>query len=138
MDWSITIAVVSLVLSIAVVLRENRSRKRDLFIQVYQSMLDPEEQEGRRLLFEAAEQGRDFADLPTDDRTKINHALSSANVLGFLYLRRHIPRDDVTTLMGTTMRRVHNAAESTGVYRVRDAQQGEPIWPEFRDFAVRM
>jgi hypothetical protein len=137
MNVSILISAVAVVLSLIALSYQRTTQRKELLLRVYEGLLEPEQQKGRRLLFELAEQEKPITELDQDDVDCVNHALASLNILGFLYGRGYIPRRDALDLWGVPAARAWKAAHETGMFDRRDGQEGRPVWPHFRAFACK-
>jgi hypothetical protein len=129
------ISCAALLVSITVFLQSRRVSRRELLLKVHDQLLGLERQQGRRLLFQMAEDGRSLSDLTDEQFAAINHSLSQMNVLAYLHLKRYVPRRDVIVLWGTTAARSWQAATKVGFIQLRDRQNVTPVWPFFRAFA---
>lgn len=133
---AVGISVVAFTLSLFTFVYNRRTSRRDLLLKMHDSFLAPDRQEGRRLLFELTESGGSPGSLGQEEFRLINHALASFDVMGFLYMKRYIPRSDAVALWGITTTRALRAAESCGFMALRDSQNRRPIWPFFRKFVA--
>ena len=133
---AVLISVIALVFSATVFLYNRRASKHDLFLRTQESFVDPERQQGRRELFEAYEASTDPHGLGPERFRAINHALASADMMGYLFYRGHVPRGDAYALWGITLVRVHRTAEQSGFLALRDNQFGTTIWPYLAHFAA--
>jgi hypothetical protein len=97
---SLAISLSALFLSAFVFLHNRRANKRDLLLKIYEQLLAPDRQHGRRVLFELLERGGKAADLSADDFLAVNHALASLDLMSFLFVKRYIPRADAVAFMG--------------------------------------
>jgi hypothetical protein len=133
---AIVLSSIALLFSAFVFLYNHRSGKRELLLRVHDQQLSADRQDGRRVLFELYEQNQPPESLSGEDHRAVNHALSIFNVIGFLYCKRYVPRRDLMDLWALTATRLFDAAEKSGFLAVRDAQNGDPIWPYFRRFVA--
>jgi hypothetical protein len=134
LDASLLIFVIAIVISAATFAYQIRANRRQLFLNVQEDFVSRDRQRGRRRLWQLKEKETKASLWSDEDVEVINGSLSQLNTLGYLYVHRHIPRSDARTLLGLTTRRALEAAEATGFIALRDAQQGEPVWPYIRKF----
>ena len=134
---AVVVSFVAVLLSTFVFVHNRRTSRRDLLLNAHEKQLVPENQHGRRVVFELRETGESPEALSAEDFRSANHALSSLNMLGFLCCRRYISMSDAIALWGLTVVRVVDAAEQSGFLALRDSQQeGTPVWPYLREFAL--
>lgn len=131
---AVILSIAALLFSAFVFVYNRRSSKRELLLRMHEQLLSPERQHGRRVLFELVERNQTPENLTVEEFRDANHALSLLGMLGFIYCKRYIPRQDVLDLWALTTMRVVDAAEKSGFLALRDAQNGAPIWPYLRRF----
>ncbi|MBE8516911.1 hypothetical protein ILP97_05170 [Amycolatopsis sp. H6(2020)] len=134
---AVVVSFVAVLLTTFVFVYNRRTSRRDLLLNAHEKELVPENQHGRRVIFELRETGESPEALSAEDFRSANHALSSLNMLGFLCCRRYVSMSDAIALWGLTVVRVVDASEETGFLALRDSQQeGTPVWPYLREFAL--
>ncbi|MFE5501377.1 hypothetical protein ACFQ73_02355 [Amycolatopsis japonica] len=134
---AVAVSFIAVLVSTLVFVHNRRTSRRDLLLNAHEKQLVPENQHGRRVVFELRETGGSPEALSAEDFRSANHALSSLNMLGFLCCRRYVSMSDAIALWGLTVVRVVAAAEETGFLALRDSQQeGTPVWPYLREFAL--
>jgi hypothetical protein len=134
---AVVVSFTAVLISTFVFVYNRRMSRRDLLLDAHERQLSPENQHGRRVVFEMRETGESPDALSAEDFRSANHALASMNMLGFLCCRRYVSTRDVIALWGQTVVRVVDAAEQTGFLALRDSQQeGTPVWPYLREFAL--
>jgi hypothetical protein len=131
----ITIAVLSLLVSTAGFVYTRRSKKRELFVELYDKMLEPDRQYGRQLLFEWCEMGTDPSDVSSEDWRKANHAMAWFELVSYMHQKGHIPKKDAFEIWGKTAVRTYKAARQCNFYHLRNDQHGHDLWPHFVAFA---
>lgn len=132
---ALMVAIFALAVSLAAFVFEYISRRRQLFLSIYETLLEADQQRGRRLVHQLAESRSAYDSLDESARDTVNHALSTLNVLGFLYHRRYISRRDALSLWGPATSRVRRSAHTAGVLAYRDGLEGGRVWPYFRSFS---
>ena len=135
MSLSIAISSAAFALSLFTFLYQRSNQRKELLLRIYEDLLEPEQQRGRRLLFELVENQKPISSLAREDLDCINHSLASLNVLGYLYRRSYIPKGDAMDLWGVPAARAWQAARVSGMLELRDAQEKRMVWPHFRMFA---
>jgi hypothetical protein len=128
----------ALLLSLTVFIQNRLNGRRDLLLKMHNQLLDADQQHGRRLLFLMTEGGQGATELPEEEFSAINQALSQLNVLAYLHRKRYVPRRDVIELWGLTTARAWLAAEAVGFIALRDNQNVSPVWPFLRAFASHL
>lgn len=131
---ALTVAIVALIVSLSAFVFEMVSRRRQLLLTIYDKLLEAEQQRGRRLLHELAESSRSYEALDESSRDCVNHALSTLNVLGYLYKRRYVSRKDTLLLWGPAASRARRSAQICGYMEYRQTKAEEPLWPYFKQF----
>ena len=139
MDWTaaytaIAISIGSLVVSAGGLLYTHSSKKRELFVKVFDALLESDRQRGRQVLFEWCENESPSASWTAEDTRKANHALAWLELMSYLHNKRHISQPDSFAIWGRTAVRSYRAAEQCGFLAIRDGQHGEPIWPHLGKF----
>ncbi|WP_410791004.1 hypothetical protein [Kribbella sp. C-35] len=132
---ALIVAIFALGVSLAAFVFEYISRRRQLFLTIYGTLLEADQQRGRRFVHQLAESGSAYDSLDESARDTVNHALSTLNVLGFLYHRRYISRRDALSLWGPATLRVRRSAHISGFLAYRDGLEGGRVWPFFRSFS---
>jgi hypothetical protein len=112
------------------------SKKRELLVKIYDSLLDADRQRGRQLLFEWCENAAPQGSWPSQDMRTANHAMSWLEVMSYLHNKRYIPQRDSFAIWGVTAVRTFKAAEQSGFIAFRDAQHGQTLWPQLRKFIL--
>lgn len=79
---AIAISIVALAVSVSTFLAGLYRDRRDLLFGVLQSLLTPDQQRGRRLIYDMADANTRVEDLGDDRYDLINSAFSALNVLG--------------------------------------------------------
>jgi hypothetical protein len=97
-------------------------------LQVYGDHLSPDRQQGRKLLYNYADAGTPRDEIPSDHWALMNYALSASNLVGYLYARRYLPREDTKQLFGDVTVRAREAADQLGLIAYRNAQVGGTKW----------
>jgi hypothetical protein len=131
---AIAISIGSLIVSAGGLLYTHSSKKRELFVKVFDELLDSERQRGRQILFEWCENGSPPSSWPAEDMRKANHALTWFELMSYLHNKRYISRQDSFAIWGATAVRSYRAAEQTGFIDHRNGQQGQEIWPQLGKF----
>lgn len=109
--------------------------RRQFILEMYQGFLEVDQQNGRRRLFEVAEEGLDVSQLPQSDVDQINHSLAYLNLVGYMYAENQIPRGDALRLMGRSAGRLLPTAIIVGFLGLRDEHHGGHSLAYFRLFA---
>ena len=130
---AIAISLAALVVSLSTFLHGRWRDRRDLFLRINEHLVSPDQQRGRRLLYAMKEKQTPVKDLSDHEYVTINNALAGLNVLAIYYQRHYVPRKDVLELWALPVLRALLAGDAFMAHR--DAQQGEPIWPQLRRFA---
>ncbi|MFG1815336.1 hypothetical protein ACGFIF_16325 [Kribbella sp. NPDC049174] len=133
---ALIVAIVALAVSLSAFVFELISRRRQLLLTIYDKLLETEQQRGRRLVYELAESGTSYESLDESSRDCVNHALSTLNVLGFLYERRYVPRHDSLLLWGPAASRARRSAQICGFLDYWDKKSEGPVAPYLRKFAA--
>jgi hypothetical protein len=131
-DASVAISAAAFAVSLSTLHINRRRDKRDLFLRVHERLAAVEQQRGRKFLYEMREQRRSVAEVTTEEREVIDHALSMLNVACFYFVRRYISRKDLKRQWALSIVRTVNAAEPYIAYR--DAQRGTQTWPDLLRF----
>jgi hypothetical protein len=133
---ALVVAIVALVVSLSAFVFELVSRRRQLLLTIYDKLLEADQQRGRRLVHELAESGRSYETLDESSRDSVNHAFSTLNVLGYLYERRYVSRQDALLLWGPAASRARRSAQICGFMDYRQSKSEEPVWPYFKRFVT--
>ena len=131
---AIAISIGSLIVSVGGLLYTHSSKKRELFVKVFDDLLESDRQRGRQVLFEWCENASPQASWPAEDTRKANHALAWLELMSYLHNKRYISRRDSFAIWGVTAVRAYRAAEQSGFLAFRDGQHGESIWPHLGKF----
>jgi len=99
MDWferskdliGITIALIAVVLSVVTVLIQRAQQRHHAFQQIHETLMTPEHQRGRWMMWDIAVTGR-FPPVGSDDFYLINRALGTLDNLGMYAWRGVVPR----------------------------------------------
>lgn len=120
----------------ALTYRDRRtSDRRDLFLKMHERLVDPDLQEGRRLLYERVGSKRDAAVLRADakeDYQKINRALAMFDIFSMYVSRGYIDRKLALEEWGHSLGRAYAQAEP--FIEERASVQSWTPWPHFRRF----
>ncbi|NCD17863.1 MAG: hypothetical protein EOL91_11255 [Actinobacteria bacterium] len=142
-DASLAISLVSLFTSLYVFWQQRVDHRKEreaevgrqdytIMLDVYRNWLATEEQECRRVLYDAHSAGALFADLPEETKAKINHAIASMNVVALLRSAGRVPMAECDELFGSTIVRVVRAAEGVGYFEWRRGLTGTTPWVRLR------
>ena len=134
--YALVISFAALTISALSFVHNRATQRRALLLDLYSRLLTQEQQLGRRIVFQLREQGRLVEDLKEEEHDYANHALSTMNIIGFLYDRSYVPQKDAMQLWGRAAYRLCKAAEESGMLALRDGQEGNRVWPYFRSFAA--
>jgi hypothetical protein len=130
---SVAISTAALAVSVGAFVASRYRDRRDLMLKIHDHLITPDQQRGRRLIYQICESVMAVDNLSEDQHVLINNALSSLNVLGIYYERGYVPRQDVLRFFGLTIARLMPAAESFLAHR--DQLVGTYSWPELRALA---
>ncbi|WGI30917.1 hypothetical protein [Mycolicibacterium aubagnense] len=149
MHWTaanaaIVISVCSFVVSAASLRYTHVSKKRELFVKVFDELLEPDRQRGRQVVFEWCERGVRFEcgqrghslQASSEEMRKANHALSWFELMAYLCMKGHISRRDSRKVWGVGAVRTYRAAAKCNFVEFRNYQHGQEIWPHLREFVT--
>jgi hypothetical protein len=125
---SLAISIVALALSLSTFLASRYRDRRDLMLRVNERLTTPDQQRGRRLVYEMASANVRVEDLSDEQYSLINNAIGALNILGIYYQRRYIRRKDVLEFWGLNVVRIHAAGEFFLTHR--RGLTGEMPWPQ--------
>lgn len=135
-DWlPLVLSTAALAIS-ALTYRDRRtSDRRDLFLKMHERLVDPDLQEGRRLLYERVTSTSDAAQLRTDNKEeyqKINRALAMFDIFSMYVARGYIDRKVALEEWGHSLGRAYKQAGP--FIEERASVQSWTPWPHFRRF----
>ena len=120
--------------------RTHRVDQRNLLLRVHERLIDPEMQQGRRLLHRHAEDGVAWWDATEpdleQDRDKINASLAFFDTVGWYVKRKHIKADDLLALWAVPIQRAWRRSKHPYVMYRRE-REGWDCWPFFEFLADR-
>ena len=131
---AIVISIGSFLVSVGGLLYTHASKKRELFVKVYDELLEPDRQRGRQVLFEWCETASPSTDWSSEEMRMANHALAWLELMSYLHDKRHISRRDSYNTWGVTAIRTYRSAEQCGFLRLRNDQHGNELWPKLEKF----
>lgn len=128
------VALASFFLSFLSFMRSRRVDKRDLLLHMHRELTRSDVQEGRRLLLERCRPGREVQSISNVEKSKINHALSQFDILGFYCESGYIKSRDSLALWAAPLIRVEPSSQIYMEIRRKeeDPPIGVPLWPHLR------
>lgn len=128
------IATFALVVSISTFFVTRRRDRRDLFLKIHERQLDPDLQEGRRLLYQSfnGDVIPDFdamRDGDFDTYSKINRALAMLHTMGLYAEKRYVQKALVLDEWADSLARL---APYARVFIQHRSAAGRPAWPHLR------
>jgi hypothetical protein len=126
----------AVILSAAAFVTRRRQDKRDLFLRMFEILIQPELQEGRRLLYDRVHSIQDVIELRNnepDAYALINRALAMFEVFGMYVERGYIDRDLALEEWGRTYARCF-LLSSPFVEDRRKLQGHSFVWPHLHSF----
>lgn len=133
---SLAVALLALTINGASFRDRRRQDRRDLFLKMHERLVEPEIQEGRRLLFELVHTDADAGRLRVNEPNLyqlINRSLAMFDILAMYVERGYIDRDVALSEWGHSLARTFRQAEP--FMRDRFAEQTWKAWPHFRSFS---
>ncbi|MEU4108705.1 hypothetical protein [Streptomyces sp. NPDC027717] len=133
---SVVISVVAVVISVLSLYVARRKDRRDALLRLHESLISPELQHGRRVLFLMYERGAGVAELSPADYAVVNRAFAAFDVVGLYCHKGYVSEKDVLELWALPLARMKHAGAAFLEYR--DSQvAGIPTWPRYRRLADR-
>ena len=109
---AIAISIAAVVVAASTFLASLYRDRRDLLLRFLEFLGRPDQQRGRRLIYDMAEANTRIEDLAGERYELINGALSALNVLAIYYERRYIRRKDVLEYWASSVVRTYEAADA--------------------------
>ncbi len=133
---AIVISVAAFAINLINLIDRRRQDRRDLFLKLHERLIDPDLQNGRRLLYQRvhnqADAGRLREDHP-DDYQLVNRALAMFDVFSLYVEKGYVDRDVALEEWGHVIARAWSRAQH--VIADRDQDQTWQVWPHLRAFA---
>ncbi|WP_405804060.1 hypothetical protein [Streptomyces sp. NBC_01187] len=130
----VVISVVALVVSVFSLMERRRVDKRDLTLKLHETLVSPELQAGRRLLFNLE---REVSQLSSEEYASANRALATLDVAGFYCDKGYVNEQDILDLWAPSLVKLKHKA--TPFLEQRDSERpgGIPVWPYYRKLVDR-
>jgi len=127
----LTLAVLGLLVTAYTVLIARRSQRRDAFMRIHETLLQPEIQEGRRLLFNISRL-EDVPALGTSEYHLINRALAMYDTLGHYVAQGYVSERHVLDVWHHSIRDIRAPAELFIAVRAARHRTSWKPWPYLR------
>ncbi|WP_399895157.1 hypothetical protein ACGH7X_38750 [Streptomyces sp. BBFR51] len=128
---AVVISGVALLISLCSLYRSVRSDRRDVTLRLYESLIDPKLQSGRKVLHEM----QDVASLTSEEYELANRALAALDIAGFYCAKKYVNEKDFLDLWAPALVTLQRSA--TPFLAHRDAQRPKPVWPYYRRLTQR-
>lgn len=127
----ISLALIGLLVTAYTVRTARSSQRRDAFMRIHETLLQPEIQEGRRLLFEVKEQ-KDIPGSSTVEYQKINRSLAMYDTLGHYIEGGFVERKHALEIWHHSIRDLRQPAEIFISFRAASHRSNWTPWPYLR------
>ncbi|MEU6090950.1 hypothetical protein ABZ865_30025 [Streptomyces sp. NPDC047085] len=127
----LVVSIVALLVSGAAVRYTTRTDRRDVFLRLHETLISPELQRGRRVLFDLYRRQGAVDDLSQQDYELANRALANLDVAAYYCEKKYVSERDFLDLWAPTLGRLKYAAASFIDHRDR-MFPGIPVWPHYR------
>ncbi|MGW1784117.1 hypothetical protein ACWCQQ_34175 [Streptomyces sp. NPDC002143] len=132
----LVISIVALLVSGLAVLYATRTDKRDVFLRLHETLISPELQRGRKVLFDLYRRQGAVEDLGPLDYELANRALAALDVAGYYCEKKYVDEEDFLELWAPALGRLKYAAAPFVEHR--DGMfPGMPVWPRYKRLANR-
>ncbi|MGW0946691.1 hypothetical protein ACWD4O_29675 [Streptomyces sp. NPDC002623] len=132
----IVISIVALLVSGVAVLYTTRTDKRDVFLRLHETLISPELQRGRKVLFDLYRRQGAVEDLGPLDCELANRVLAALDVAGYYCEKKYVDEEDFLELWAPALGRLKYAAALFVEHR--DGMfPGMPVWPRYMRLANR-
>jgi hypothetical protein len=139
---SLVISLAALSVSVVTLLTKQRQDRRDLFLKMHERLVDPDLQQGRRILRERIKSVEDAQAMRKEDQVSyqlVGRALAMFDILGGYVLRKYVDEELVLEEWGHT----YAGSWASGRYVIleRTASERERLtwsaWPHLQAFGKR-
>jgi hypothetical protein len=130
----VVISVVALVASVFSLVERRKIDRRDLTLKLHETLVSPELQAGRRLLFNLE---REVSELSDDEYASANRALATLDVAGFYCDKGYVNEQDILDLWAPSLAKLKHKAVPFLDQRDLERPGGIPVWPYYRNLVDR-
>ncbi|MFF2124511.1 hypothetical protein ACFVW1_03755 [Streptomyces olivochromogenes] len=130
----LVVSVIALLVSGVAVRYTTRIDKRDVFLKLHETLISPELQRGRRVLFDLYRRQGVVEDLSQEDYELANRALAALDVAAYYCEKKYVSEQDFLDLWAPALGRLKYAAAPFIEHRDR-MFPGFPVWPHYRRLA---
>ncbi|MFJ4714474.1 hypothetical protein [Streptomyces sp. NPDC088785] len=131
---AVAISAVALLLSLYSIFRSVRNDRRDIYLKLHESLIDPKLQAGRKVLHEMR---GGVEELTPEEYELANRALASLDVAGFYCAKNYVREKDFLELWAASLVTLQRSAGPFLAYRDAQRPRAFPVWPHFRRLAER-
>ena len=108
--------------------------RRNLSLKLHETLIAPEQQNGRRILFGLE---GDVTELSDQDYTLANRALASLDIVGLYCDKKYVDVDEFLDLWAATFVKLKYAAAPFVAHRNETRPLGAPMWPYYTKLVDR-
>ncbi|MEU6841544.1 hypothetical protein ABZ930_06670 [Streptomyces sp. NPDC046716] len=133
-ETAVGISAVALLISLYSIFRSVRNDRRDIFLRLHESLIDPQLQAGRRVLHEM----RGGVESLTPEQYELaNRALAALDVAGFYCSKNYVREKDFLELWAPTLAALKRSAGPFVAHRDAQRPRAFPSWPHYRRLTDR-
>lgn len=125
----IAISILALGISIFSLIDRKRLDRRDLTLKLHETLISPELQAGRHILFNL---DREVSELSPDEYRSANRALATLDVAGFYCAKGYVNEKDFLDLWSPSLAKLKYKAAPFLAHRDAERSAGLPAWPYYR------
>jgi hypothetical protein len=125
----LAISILALGISIFSLVDRKRLDKRDLTLKLHETLISPDLQAGRRIIFTL---DREVSELSRADYESANRALATLDVAGFYCAKGYINEEDFLDLWSPSLAKLKQKARPFLDHRDAERPTDLPVWPYYR------